>query len=60
MLFPGCLVMILKEICQGQNGARNENWPRSRPPKLAKFGTECMVSSDLENLDLSGNHDIKV
>ena len=27
-----------KEICQGQNGARNENWPR--PPKLAKFGSE--------------------
>ena len=42
--------MILKEICQGQNGARNENWPR--PPKLAKFGSECRVSRDLENLDL--------
>ena len=35
MLFPGCWVMILKEICRGQNGARNENCPR--PPKLAKF-----------------------
>ena len=62
MLFPGCRVLIIEEICQGQNGARNENWPR--PPELAKFGSEfiflCRVSSDLENLDLSGNYDIKV
>ena len=42
--------MILKKICQGQNGARNEDWPR--PSKLAKFGSECRVSSDMENLDL--------
>ena len=39
-------MLILEQICQGQNSTRNKNWPR--PPKLAKFGSECRVFSDLE------------